>query len=63
MLNSPEPALESRSGSQQRFQLDFRLVASLFLLAAAVVFTRSTIDGLEGRSLPRALAACCRATP
>ena len=49
MLNSPEPALESRSGSQQRFQLDFRLVASLFLLAAAVVFTRSTIDGLEGR--------------
>jgi hypothetical protein len=49
MLNSPERALESRPDRTRRFQIDFRLVASLFLLAAAVVFTRSTIDGLEGR--------------
>ena len=47
MLNSPEPAVESQPG--RRFQIDFRLIVSLFLLAAAVVFTRSTIDGLDYR--------------
>lgn len=49
MLNSPEPAVESQPSRKPRFQIDFRLVVSLFLLAAAVVFTRSTIDGLESR--------------
>jgi hypothetical protein len=49
MANSPEPALESRPDRGRRFQIDFRLIASFFLLATAVVFTRSTIDGLESR--------------
>jgi hypothetical protein len=49
MLNSPEPAVESQPNRSPRFQIDFRLIASLLLLAAAVVFTRSTIDGLESR--------------
>jgi hypothetical protein len=49
MLNSPEPAVESRRDRSRRFQIDFRLIVSLFLLAAAVVFTRATIDGLESR--------------
>jgi hypothetical protein len=41
--------MESRPARERRFQIDFRLIVSLFLLAAAVVFTRSTIDGLESR--------------
>jgi Paraquat-inducible protein A len=49
MLNSPEPAVEPQPGRGRRPQIDFRLIASLFLLAAAVVFTRATIDGLERR--------------
>jgi hypothetical protein len=49
MLNSPEPAVESQPNRGWRYQIDFRLIVSLFLLAAAVVFTRSTIDGLESR--------------
>src|SRR5579883_3496975 len=49
MLNSPEPAIETQSGRERRFAIDFRLIASVLLLAVAVVFTRSTIDGLEHR--------------
>lgn len=49
MLESPEPAVETRPARGARFQFDFRLAGSLILLAVAIVFTRMTIDGLEAR--------------
>jgi Paraquat-inducible protein A len=43
MLTSPEP------DTDPRLKIEFRLVAGVLLLAAAIVFTRLTIDGLSSR--------------
>jgi hypothetical protein len=49
MLPSSEHAAPSQPDTDPRLKIDFRLVAGVLLLAAAIVFTWLTIDGLSSR--------------
>jgi hypothetical protein len=49
MLPSSEHDLPSQPGPAPQRKADFRIVAGVFLLAAAAVFTWLTIDGLSSR--------------
>jgi hypothetical protein len=49
MLPSSEHAAPSQAGTEPQFKFDFRIVASVLLLAAAIVFTWLTVEGLSSR--------------
>ena len=49
MLPSSEHVAPSQPGTDRQLKIDFRIVAGVLLLAAAIPFTWLTIDGLSSR--------------